>query len=74
VDPIWPSVTGTQSLPPLVVFQRPPPVAPKYASCGRPFTPVTPIDRPPLSGPMLRHWYVRMISESRTGGAPGACR
>ncbi len=26
---IWPSVTGAQVVPPSVVFQRPPPVAPK---------------------------------------------
>src|SRR5919108_4497765 len=64
VDPIWPSVTGSQSLPPFMVFQRPPPTAPKYASCGRPFTPLTPIERPPLSGPISRHRYVRRMSES----------
>ena len=51
---IWPSVTGAQLLPASVVFQRPPPTAPKYASRGRPFTPATAIDRPPRSGPMLR--------------------
>ena len=28
-DVIWKSVTGNQSSPPLVVFQSPPPVAPK---------------------------------------------
>src|SRR5438128_1247515 len=36
---IWPSVTGAQVSPPSVVFQRPPPTAPKYASLGRPLTP-----------------------------------
>src|SRR5919109_4647973 len=40
-----------------MVFHRPPPVAPKYASRGRPFTPLTAIDRPPRAGPMLRHLY-----------------
>jgi hypothetical protein len=52
---ISPSVTGAQLSPPSVVFQSPPPVAPKYASFGRPFTPLAAIDRPPRSGPMLRH-------------------
>jgi hypothetical protein len=52
---IWPSVTGVQLSPPSTVFHRPPPVAPKYASFGRPLTPVTAIDRPPRSGPILRH-------------------
>src|SRR5688572_10681186 len=51
---ILPSVTGVQSTPALVVFQSPPPVAPKYASFGRPLTPDAVIDRPPRSGPMLR--------------------
>ncbi len=51
---ILPSVTGDQLSPPSVVFQRPPPVAPKYASLGRPFTPVAAMERPPRSGPMLR--------------------
>src|SRR5580765_8229971 len=52
---IWPSVTGAHFAPPSVVFQRPPPTAPKYASLGRPFAPDTAIDRPPRSGPTLRH-------------------
>ena len=47
---IRPSVTGAQLLPASVVFHRPPPVAPKYASRGRPFTPATAIERPPRSG------------------------
>src|SRR5258708_26295873 len=50
-----PSVTGAHFAPPSVVFQRPPPTAPKYASFGRPLTPETAIDRPPRSGPTLRH-------------------
>ena len=54
---IWPSVTGAQLLPASVVFQSPPPTAPKYASRGRPLTPLTAIDRPPRSGPMLRQRY-----------------
>src|SRR4249920_38602 len=53
---IWPSVTGAQFSPASVVFHRPPPTAPKYASFGRPLTPLTAIDRPPRGGPMLRHW------------------
>ena len=52
---IWPSVTGAHFAPPSVVFQRPPPTAPKYDSFARPFTPETAIDRPPRSGPTLRH-------------------
>src|SRR6186997_143681 len=51
---ICPSVTGAQLLPASVVFHRPPPTAPKYASRGRPFTPATAIDRPPRSGPIAR--------------------
>src|SRR6185436_20878009 len=54
---IWPSVTGAQLLPASVVFQSPPPTAPKYASRGRPFTPDTAIERPPRAGPMLRQRY-----------------
>ena len=53
--PICPSVTGAQVSPPSVVFHSPPPTAPKYASFGRPFTPLTAIERPPRAGPMLRH-------------------
>ena len=52
---IRPSVTGAQLLPASVVFHSPPPTAPKYASRGRPLTPATAIERPPRSGPMLRH-------------------
>ena len=51
---INPSVTGIQFSPPSVVFQSPPPVAPKYASLGRPLTPLTAMERPPRSGPMFR--------------------
>ncbi len=47
---IWPSVTGAQFSPPSVVFHSPPPTAPKYASFGRPLTPLTAIDRPPRAG------------------------
>src|SRR5689334_21362076 len=50
--PICPSVTGAQVSPPSTVFHSPPPTAPKYASFGRPFTPETAIERPPLAGPM----------------------
>src|SRR5262249_30028736 len=41
----WPSVTGAHVAPAFVVFHNPPPTAPKYASLGRPFTPLTAIDR-----------------------------
>src|SRR5215468_5411593 len=68
--PITPSVTGAHFIPPSIVFHNPPPTAPKYASRGRPFTPVTAIDRPPRSGPMLRHLYPLRMAES--SGAAGA--
>ena len=51
---IWPSVIGVHVVPPSVVFQSPPPVAPKYPTFGWPFTPLIAIDRPPRSGPTLR--------------------
>jgi hypothetical protein len=51
----WPSVMAFHVMPPSAVFQSPPPTAPKYASRGRPFTPLAAIERPPRSGPMLRH-------------------
>src|SRR5918995_1433442 len=66
---IWPSVTGAQVLPASVVFHRPPPTAPKYASRGRPLTPATAIDRPPRSGPMLRQRYAL----SNAGSTAGDC-
>src|SRR4051812_18461026 len=52
---IWPSVTGAHVSPPSIVFHRPPPTAPKYASLRRPFTPLTAMERPPRSGPIDRH-------------------
>src|SRR4029077_1035177 len=61
---IWPSVTGFQLRPPSTVFQRPPPTAPKYPSLGRPFTPEIAIERPPRSGPMLRHLSASTIALS----------
>src|SRR6185436_17110691 len=70
-----PSVTALQLLPASVVFQRPPPTAPKYASRGRPFTPDTAIERPPRAGPMLRQRYefsnASLIDGVGAGG--GAC-
>ena len=51
---ICPSVTGAQLLPASVVFQRPPPTAPKYASRGRPFTPDDRDRASAAIGPMLR--------------------
>src|SRR6059058_3242612 len=77
---ILPSVTGVHVSPPSVVFHSPPPVAPKYASRGRPRTPLTAIDRPPRSGPRPRQRKplrnVVSISVAATlrlglGGAPG---
>jgi hypothetical protein len=65
----WPSVTGAQLSPASVVFHRPPPVAPKYASFGRPFTPEAAMDRPPRSGPMLRHLNEARNAESGAAGA-----
>src|SRR5689334_4592220 len=61
---IWPSVTGVHVSPPSTVFQSPPPVCPAYASFGRPLTPLTAIDRPARSGPMLRHRYALAITAS----------
>src|SRR6266849_2821891 len=68
---IWPSVTGAHFMPASVVFQRPPPTAPKYASFGRPFTPDTAIDRPPRSGPMLRH--LKALKNVSSGVAAAGC-
>src|SRR5229473_3266868 len=68
---IWPSVTGAHFMPASVVFQRPPPTAPKYASFGRPFTPDTAIDRPPRSGPMLRH--LKALKNVSSGAAAAGC-
>src|SRR6185436_13184424 len=70
---IRPSVTGAQLLPASVVFHRPPPTAPKYASRGRPLTPETAIDRPPRSGPMLRQRNAFAIAASIPPWALGVC-
>src|SRR5918993_4277163 len=71
---IWPSVTGSQFSPASVVFQSPPPTAPKYASRGRPFTPLTAMERPPRSGPMLRHCSCDSSEAvAAAGGAGDAC-
>src|SRR5215831_19451860 len=64
---------GAQVVPPSVVFQRLPPVAPKYPTFGCPRTPVTVRERPPRSGPTLRQRYALRMAES-TGGAMGAER
>src|SRR5262249_51099203 len=66
---IWPSVTGVHDHPLSVVFQRPPPTAPKYPSFGLPFTPDTAIDRPPRSGPMLRQRSASRIGLSTIASA-----
>src|SRR5262245_31822415 len=67
-----PSVTAAHVTPLSVVFQRPPPTAPKYASFGRPFTPLTAIDRPPRSGPTLRQRYDEKNADSEAGSTAGA--
>src|SRR6476661_7645356 len=68
----WPSVTGTHVVPPLVVFQSPPPVCAEYASFGRPFTPATDSARPARSGPMLRHLNAFMTTGSMEGARRSA--
>src|SRR5690349_21915429 len=70
---IWPSVTGSQLSPPSTVFHSPPPTAPKYASRGRPFTPLTAIDRPPRSGPTLRHCNCDSSDPTVEAGPDGDC-
>src|SRR5205823_2937498 len=71
---IWPSVAGAQVCPLSIVFQSPPPAAPKYASLGRPFTPETAIERPPRQGPMLRHSKAFRTTGSTAGSAAlGVC-
>src|SRR3954470_21033046 len=72
-----PSVTGVQVNPLSVVFQSPPPTAPKYASFGRPLTPLTAMERPPRSGPTLRHRYDAKNASGDAGSTAratgGAC-
>jgi len=68
-DVIWPSVTGVHLTPLSVVFHNPPPTAPKYASLGRPLMPVTAIERPPRSGPTLRHLNESKKVDSDAGSA-----
>src|ERR1041384_367064 len=65
---ICPSVTDVHVSPPSVVFQRPPPVAPKYPTFGWPLTPLMAIERPPRSGPTLRQRYAfeRTLSIGRS--------
>src|SRR3954469_1706689 len=70
---IRPSVSGAHFAPPSVVFQRPPPAAPKYASLGRPLAPDTAIDRPPRSGPTLRHLNALTIAGSSVASTDGVC-
>src|SRR5471030_2532991 len=69
----WPSVTGAHFIPPSVVLQRPPPAAPKYDSFGRPLTPETAIDRPPRSGPTLRHLNAVTSAGSSVPSAAAGC-
>src|SRR5215208_1985722 len=52
---ILPSVIAFHVVPPSVVFQAPPPVAPNQYSFGRASLPSAAIDRPPLAGPTFRH-------------------
>src|SRR6185312_4862564 len=68
---IWPSVIFAQCSPPSVVFQRPPPGAPKWPTLGWPVAPGMAIERPPRSGPTLRHLSDLKIEVS-TGFAFGA--
>src|SRR4051794_10933307 len=69
----WPSVIGVHFEPPSIVFHRPPPTAPKYASFGRPLTPDTAIDRPPRSGPTLRHLKAATNAGSSTPSGVADC-
>src|SRR4051812_24856811 len=69
----WPSVVGAHVMPPLIVFHNPPPLAPKYATFGWPFTPDTAIDRPPRSGPTLRHLNEASSWSSGSVDAAGCC-
>src|SRR5687767_14852115 len=69
---ICPSVTGAHVSPPSVVFHSPPPVAPKYASFGRPRTPLTAMERPPRSGPIERQRYDLSSVVSTAVRAPAA--
>src|SRR5687767_8040595 len=50
----WRSLMARQVVPPSVVFQTPPPVAPNQYSLGRLELPDAAIDRPPRTGPTLR--------------------
>src|SRR5262245_33395550 len=70
---IWPSVTGFHVRPLSVVFQRPPPTAPKYASRDRPLTPATAMERPPLAGPILRHRYALRKAASKSAELVDVC-
>src|SRR6059058_6105702 len=64
------SVIARQVVPPSVVFQRPPPVAPNQYSSGRFWLPATACERPPRLGPMLRQRSAASASES---GLARAC-
>ena len=64
-----PSETGSHFFPPSVVFQTPPPVAPKKYSFGRDFEPVTAIERPPRYGPIDLHFIFEIKGvESKLDG------
>src|SRR5262249_50135188 len=55
-----------------VVLQKPGGSAAKYASCDRPFTPETAIDRPPRSGPTLRQRN-ELKNVVSAAGSTGCC-
>src|SRR4051794_29188321 len=67
------SVIGRQVVPPSVVFQRPPPVAPNQYSSGRFWLPATACERPPRLGPMLRQRSAASATESGLARAAGPC-
>ncbi len=66
---ICPSVTGLQVCPPSVVFHSPPPTAPKKYSSRRDGLPADAIERPPRTGPTLRHCNAL----KKTAAYPVAC-
>src|SRR5437763_16765056 len=64
VPPKYLSVTGSQVLPPSVVFKTPPPVVPIQYSLGRDAEPATATERPPRKMPISRHLWAANTVES----------
>jgi hypothetical protein len=62
---------GRQVVPPSVVFQIPPPVAPNQYSSGRRVVPATAMDLPPRLGPMLRQRKPASVALSGEGAGAG---